>query len=1804
MKRFLASLFVGIFGVLGVALTSYASVPVTVGQASVPSNSATGVTINTQALNPGEPLFVMVYHDVDGDGVLDTEDWHMMHAWVGDNGPMKGYDNHILPDSNPAQPGITTGILFPYLMGPGHYIVQVWNSAYDNGTASFEVTAAGSSHHITGQVLDILDNPVPDALVALVLPSPIDDGDIVYTFGFTNALGQYELEVPDAALGVTLGLGTQKQGMVQPSTSELMTVVPPEIPSMPMSDLVLVDRDATITGSVTDYFTSAPVAAADFWADSSMGDDTEGMSDPAGFFEIGVLSGRTWWIGGDAPWGYFSMRVPTNGYSEGASVDIPAPGTYPNANVVAYPEESFVDATVYDENGTQPVENALVFARNTEWGTQAVAGLRNGAFTDASGHTRFGIMRGQWEAGTRVNEPGHPTKINTVPKELVPAPMTSFSMVPAQEEFPVFNTYNADGAIEGYVMQGPTPMPWAEVYAKTIDQTGFALNGPSQMPIGGHLYTSTETDELGHFRLPVLGGTWWLRAESHEGECFQSPWYQVYVSTDGNEIIESPNAYSTNEVVTTSPLELTQQCNHCGNGVQDADETGVDCGGADCAPCYCPSEPEPNDTDTQAYPVPFPYLGDGTINSVNDQYDWYSFSATDGQTIYVDLTWNNDTPMTAIDMWLMDNTFSEIAFNFAGTSPGSMSAVAPYTGTYYVQLGASGIDACYRMSISNDPGMGHCTNGVQDSDESGEDCGGVNCPPCGGGSHCSNSTQDADETGVDCGGADCTPCGGCTSDAEPNDNDYQAVSVGLPYNGPGTIDSTTDQMDWYTFQANSGDTINVAVNWNGGPTGEITAWLMDDTFMELDFASGNTSPHNLSGVASYTGAYYVQISAMNLTACYNIDISTGTGGGGHCTNLVQDADESGMDCGGVDCPPCLPLGLSEDFETGAPGWTMTGMWHDTDHNSAYPNSHSPNHSMWYGQEATGNYNNGLTNTGELVSPQFAVPVDAVLTYWTWEQTECSNVSCTWDTRKVYISTDNGVSWAELHASPDFSASWYQMNVPLGSYAGMNAKVKFVFDSVDGMDNAHRGWYVDDVAVVSLPAHCTNAVQDVDETGVDCGGSCPPCAIQDADGDGVADGTDNCPNASNADQTDSDTDGDGDACDNCVYTANADQADTDSDGDGNVCDNCPNSSNADQNDWDSDGVGDACDNCIYSTNASQTDTDADGKGDACDNCPNDANADQADLDYDGIGDVCDTDKDADGVLNASDNCPSMYNPDQADGDSDGMGDVCEDADHDGVVNGNDNCPNTINPVQMNSDGDTLGDACDACPYDWYNDSDGDGVCADVDNCPNNYNPTQVDTDSDGTADACDTCPNDPMNDNDSDGVCGSVDNCPDNYNPDQADTDSDGLGDVCEDNDSDGILNAADNCPNNANPGQENYDGDGLGDVCDACPNDWYNDWDGDGVCGNVDNCQWTANADQTDTDGDGEGNACDGDTDGDGVGNATDNCPFVVNPGQEDANSNGTGDACEAVDADGDGIPDASDNCPNASNADQIDTDGDGVGNPCDNCGPVYNPMQYDTDFDGIGDACDNCPAVLNPDQADTDADGIGDACEVQDTDADGVPDASDNCPNASNADQIDTDGDGVGNSCDNCGPVYNPTQYDTDFDGIGDACDNCPAVSNPDQMETDVDGVGDACDNCPNTSNADQMDTDLDGIGDVCDTCPDDTSNDMDGDGHCGNADNCPSVYNPNQSDQDVDGIGDACDTDYDNDGVLDGTDNCMYNSNPAQEDRDADTIGDVCDTCPDDTNNDMDGDGVCGNVDNCPSVYNPNQSDQDADGIGDACD
>ncbi len=154
-----------------------------------------------------------------------------------------------------------------------------------------------------------------------------------------------------------------------------------------------------------------------------------------------------------------------------------------------------------------------------------------------------------------------------------------------------------------------------------------------------------------------------------------------------------------------------------------------------------------------------------------------------------------------------------------------------------------------------------------------------------------------------------------------------------------------------------------------------------------------------------------------------------------------------------------------DFESDPSEWSTSGLWHLADDSDTYGDSNSPTHSMWYGQDSSGDYDTGSQTTGSLTSPSIDLSgvSSAELSFSHWFETESyqdgeyDKVEVTVNGNQVYYkdSTDNNVG------SED---NFVKETIDISSYTGSSIDIKFTFDSVDEKENAYRGWYVDDVIV--------------------------------------------------------------------------------------------------------------------------------------------------------------------------------------------------------------------------------------------------------------------------------------------------------------------------------------------------------------------------------------------------------------------------------------------------------------------------------------------------------------------------------------------------------------------------------------------------------------------------------------------------------------------------------------------------------------------------------------------------------------------
>ena len=192
------------------------------------------------------------------------------------------------------------------------------------------------------------------------------------------------------------------------------------------------------------------------------------------------------------------------------------------------------------------------------------------------------------------------------------------------------------------------------------------------------------------------------------------------------------------------------------------------------------------------------------------------------------------------------------------------------------------------------------------------------------------------------------------------------------------------------------------------------------------------------------------------------------------------------------------LFLSEDFETGAPGWTSGGTgstWADS------------NVRVYSGATSFHANNVNFVSDQRLMSPPVVLPTGLdsyALTFWNYQIIERRTAGGCWDGGIIEISTDGGGSWTQLesstHAYDGLVQSgfnnplaglqawcgdprpWHRPVVDLDAYAGETVNLRFRL----GTDNTvgREGWYVDDVAVHACsdtPPGSDIALSVVDDT---------------------------------------------------------------------------------------------------------------------------------------------------------------------------------------------------------------------------------------------------------------------------------------------------------------------------------------------------------------------------------------------------------------------------------------------------------------------------------------------------------------------------------------------------------------------------------------------------------------------------------------------------------------------------------------------------------------------------------------------------
>jgi hypothetical protein len=159
------------------------------------------------------------------------------------------------------------------------------------------------------------------------------------------------------------------------------------------------------------------------------------------------------------------------------------------------------------------------------------------------------------------------------------------------------------------------------------------------------------------------------------------------------------------------------------------------------------------------------------------------------------------------------------------------------------------------------------------------------------------------------------------------------------------------------------------------------------------------------------------------------------------------------------------------MESGANGWSSTGLWHQ-EATSCSPNYRSPSTSWYYGQSATCNYDTGATNSGTLTSPTISADYYSNLYHWFRRQTEGSLIL---DSSHIQVSENGGPMTNEYQILNNDNL-WHHLRAGISSHSGNNIQLGFFFNTVNAANNNYLGWMIDDVEVWGCNIYGTSPIE--------------------------------------------------------------------------------------------------------------------------------------------------------------------------------------------------------------------------------------------------------------------------------------------------------------------------------------------------------------------------------------------------------------------------------------------------------------------------------------------------------------------------------------------------------------------------------------------------------------------------------------------------------------------------------------------------------------------------------------------------------
>ncbi len=468
-------LFCAVFCVFSMAL--FCAPVVNVSPSAIQNDSLDAIQIDVSSFT-GPDIIIRLYVDIDGDGIIDPEDYISYTTVLEDN--VSEWSPNIFDDQNPSlgqmrvNPKFFTFEHIPYTAG--NYVWQI-EDTFDSstGTDTFSVTQnVLLPQTVSGTVYDEFMMPVPGAIVG---PIPFSDCGRSGPFVISDTNGDFTIYITGEDECRYRILGAVKPGY------SLDTANAPLVFLDGASNLV---QDLTLYGGtnrVSGYakFSDGPdvsMGIPGLWVLASRESDrmlSFSPTDENGYYEMFLPDG-TWFVGIKEEIALsYEGAVLDNTQWQGAFVS-GGPVAVPDLNYPA--ADYFITGALRNEAGTAFYSGMKVDAGSGEMSTATITDNPAGSFA-------IGVKSGDWHAGLWDDVPE-----GSIIRELF-LPGVSADM-PGQDLI----LYDQEQTITGIVTNR---------WGNTV--SGICVKASAG--IGGYYYVSKGyTDCGGVFSLSVINGDW------------------------------------------------------------------------------------------------------------------------------------------------------------------------------------------------------------------------------------------------------------------------------------------------------------------------------------------------------------------------------------------------------------------------------------------------------------------------------------------------------------------------------------------------------------------------------------------------------------------------------------------------------------------------------------------------------------------------------------------------------------------------------------------------------------------------------------------------------------------------------------------------------------------------------------------------------------------------------------------------------------------------------------------------------------------------------------------------------------------------------------------------------------------------------------------------------------------------------------------------------------------------------------------------------------------------------------------------